>query len=375
MKVLLVDDEPLELLNLQSILLGHDKTMQIRFAENGMEALDLLAQEMADIVCLDISMPGLNGIETLERIRERWPDLKVALVSAYGEFHYAKAAMELGVSGYILKPVVPEELIKMYQKMGKELEAKRNVKPLLLQAVIEKWLGLEALSDDVLEATWKADIAFEPNLVVVAKAEDSLGNPLDFSQCAAAVSEVITGGIIAPQPVEGYWVYLVEVKSDGELDKIREVFSRLKLQGKRSTPKLNLSYGIGERVDSLTALRKSFYAAVNAAQNKEEALMQQCLDYIESNYANAVTLHDLAVEVHLSPSHLSRVFKKKLGLTFVDVLTKTRIEKAKELLDNPMLSVEVISHRVGFSSPNYFAVTFRKLEGQSPREYRLAKGV
>ncbi|MDF2682386.1 MAG: two component transcriptional regulator, arac family, partial [Brevibacillus sp.] len=254
MRVLIVDDEPLELLNLQSIFLAHDKTLQIRFAANGMEALDLLAQEPSDIVCLDISMPSLNGIETLERIRERWPHVKVALISAYGEFHYAKAAMELGVSGYILKPVVPEELIKIYGKMFKELEAKRNMKPLLLQAVVEKWLGLDALSDDVLEATWKADIRFAPNLVVVAKAEDNLGNPIDFSEYESAVSEVISDYIMPPQPVEGYWVYLVEVSGESQIHQIREVFSRLKLEGKRSNPKLNLTYGIGERVDAPTAL-------------------------------------------------------------------------------------------------------------------------
>ncbi|MGE5704705.1 MAG: response regulator [Clostridia bacterium] len=375
MNVLVVDDEPLELLNLQSIFVAHDPTIKLFTAANGFEAIDLLAKEQVDIVCLDISMPGLNGIETLEKIRGQWPDLKVALVSAYGEFHYAKAAMELGVSGYILKPVIPDELIKTYQKMCKELEAKRNMKPLLLQAVVEKWLGLDALSDDVLEATWRADVPFEPNLVVVLKAEDGQTELLNQLDWEASVAGVIKDAILAPQPVEGYWVYLMEVKDDNHLQQVREVFSRLKLEWKRTLPKLNWTFGIGDRVDTPAALRKSFYAAVNAAQNKEESLIQQCLDYMASNYANALTLHDLAVEVHLSPSHLSRIFKKKLGLTFVDVLTKIRIEKAKELLDNQMLSVEYISHSVGFSSPNYFAVTFRKLEGQSPREYRMAQGV
>ncbi|MGG1661030.1 response regulator transcription factor [Brevibacillus sp. NRS-1366] len=362
MKVLIVDDEPLELLNLNSILSSHDRNALVRSAANGMQALSLMEEQVADIVFLDIQMPGWNGLETLEKIKRRWPDVQVALISAYGEFHYAKSAMELGVSGYILKPVVPFELIKLYEKMLQELAAKRNVRPLLLQTAIEQWIGIHPLRGKVPESAWRPEISFTPNLVLVVKTDDE------------QLPVAIPGAVAAPQPIEGYWVYVAHAGDDRQVQHFSEQLAYRKLQWEKTYPEQPWTYGVGERVESLDVLRKSFFSAIKASQNKEEAIIGQCLSFLSNHYDVLLTINDLAAEVHISPSHLSRILKRRLGMTFVDLLTKLRIEKAKELLDNPALSIEYIAHCVGFSSPNYFAVTFRKLQGQSPREYRLTSG-
>lgn len=374
MKVLIVDDEPLELLNLDSILSAHDLRASIRSAANGMQALSLMEEEVADIIFLDIQMPGWNGLETLERIKREWPDVQVALISAHGEFHYAKTAMELGVSGYILKPVVPDELIKLYEKMTLELAAKRNVRPLLLQTVIEQWLGGHPLRGKVPDCAWRAEISFTPNLVIVVKTEAEQNSGGGKKEGKVQLPVALPGTVVAPQPIEGFWVYLTHVDDEQQVQQLCELLAYRKLQWETTYPEWQWTYGVGERVDSLDALRRSFYSAIKASQNKEEALIGQCLSFLSQHYDDLLTINDLAAEVHISPSHLSRILKKRLGMTFVDLLTKLRIEKAKELLDNPALSIEYISHCVGFSSPNYFAVTFRKLQGQSPREYRLTSG-
>lgn len=374
MKVLLVDDEPLELLNLDSILSAHDLHASVRSAANGMQALSLMEEEVADIIFLDIQMPGWNGLETLERIKRAWPDVQVALISAHGEFHYAKTAMELGVSGYILKPVVPDELIKLYEKMTQELAAKRNVRPLLLQTAIEQWLGVHPLRGKVPDCAWRTEISFTPNLVIVVKTEAEQNSGGGKKEGKVQLPVALPSTVVAPQPIEGFWVYLAHVDDEQQVQQLCELLAYRKLQWEKMYPEWQWTYGVGERVDSVDALRKSFYSAIKASQNKEEALIGQCLSFLSQRYDDLLTINDLAAEVHISPSHLSRILKKRLGMTFVDLLTKLRIEKAKELLDNPALSIEYISHCVGFSSPNYFAVTFRKLQGQSPREYRLTPG-
>lgn len=375
MNVLIVDDEPLELLNLDSILSSHDPNAIVRSAGNGMQAISLMEQEVSDIVYLDIQMPGWNGIETLARIKKRWPDVQVALVSAYGEFQYAKLAMELGVSGYILKPVVPDELIKLHEKMVRELAAKRNVKPILLQSAVEQWLGTKTTGERMSEAIWKEAIPFTPNVVIVVKVEEPHQNVPDKIEWRKQLSIALPDMIAVPQPIEGYSVYVTELAGDRQVHKTCEALAYIKLQWNKAYPEILFSCGVGERVDTPWSLRRSFYTAINAAQNKEEAIVSKCLAYLSKQYANPLTLNDLAVEVHISPSHLSRILKKRLGLTFVDLLTKIRIDKAKEMLDNPSISIEYISHCVGFTSPNYFAVTFRKLQGQSPRDYRVTSGV
>ncbi len=370
MRVLIVDDEPLELLNVSSILSACDPTAVILTANNGVEAVAVLERESVDVVCLDIRMPGWDGIETIKQIKPRWPNVKVLLISAHGEFHYAKEAINLGASGYLLKPLVPDELIAAYDKLSKDIEVERTVKPLLLHAMVEKWLGIDGINEEMFDPSWRADLSFQPNLVVTFKLEEPYSQA-DSSELEHELGKLLHKALYLPQCVDGFSVYLLQIAAKEDIQDIREALSNLKLESKRKWPELRWSYGVGEAAESPANLKKSLYTAVHAAKNKEEAVVQQCIDYMVKNYANEITLQDIALEVHLSPSHLSRIFKKKLGVTFIDMLTKIRIEKAKELLDNSNLSIEFISHSVGFSSPNYFAVTFRKLQGQSPRQYRL----
>lgn len=370
MRVLIVDDEPLELLNVRSILSSYDSSVDILTAENGMEAVTILERETIDLVCLDIRMPGWDGIETLQRIKPNWPDVKVLLISAHSEFHYAQEAINLGASGYILKPVVSGELVQSYVKLAKEIKVKRTVKPLLMQAIVGKWLGIDGLNEELVNTAWKADSSLQPNLVIVFKTEDPrmLAEKADLEH---ELGQMLTDALFVPGCIEGYSVYLLRVASDEQLQFIRESLTHLKLEWKRKSPNLRWSYGVGETVESPCTLKKSLYTAIHEAKNKEESIVQQCIEFMVKHYASDITLHDVALKVHMSPSHLSRIFNKRLGVTFVVMLTKIRIEMAKELLDNPNLSIEFISHSVGFSSPNYFASTFRKLQGQSPRQYRI----
>ncbi|BBX75367.1 response regulator [Mycobacterium shinjukuense] len=79
----------------------------MRFAVTGRAALDVLETEDPDVVLIfsDIEMPEMNGLELLERVRARWPTMRVYLVTAYDSAFYTRRAAELGAHGYLTKPL------------------------------------------------------------------------------------------------------------------------------------------------------------------------------------------------------------------------------------------------------------------------------
>ncbi len=78
----------------------------------------------------------------------------------------------------------------------------------------------------------------------------------------------------------------------------------------------------------------------------------------------------LCDEISVSPAYFSTTFKKETGISFIQFLTNTRIEKAKELLKNSDLKTYEIAEKVGFAEPNYFSFSFRKNTGLSPSQYK-----
>ncbi|MBR1439874.1 MAG: response regulator [Lachnospiraceae bacterium] len=92
-------------------------------ASNGKEALSVIEQIRPDIVVTDICMPGISGLELIRTLKDRYPDVKTVIISGYDEFSYAKSAMTLGVSDYLLKPFSPAEIEEVLKKIKSELEA------------------------------------------------------------------------------------------------------------------------------------------------------------------------------------------------------------------------------------------------------------
>ena len=83
-----------------------------------------------------------------------------------------------------------------------------------------------------------------------------------------------------------------------------------------------------------------------------------------------LSLEDAAEHVNLSVGYLSNYFKQKMGMTFVDYLTKLRIEKAKELLMHTNEKIYKVAEQVGYQNSQYFVTIFKKKTGVTPAEYR-----
>ena len=93
------------------------------------------------------------------------------------------------------------------------------------------------------------------------------------------------------------------------------------------------------------------------------------------NFASEdISLNTVSKFVNLSPTHFSMIFSQESGKTFIEFLTETRMEKAKELLlCTPKRSSE-IAYEVGFRDSHYFSYVFKKIVGKSPREFRAKRG-
>lgn len=94
-------------------------------------------------------------------------------------------------------------------------------------------------------------------------------------------------------------------------------------------------------------------------------------EYIDAHYSDPdISLHTVAKEVGFSPSHFSAIFSQETGETFIEYLTKRRVEAAKTMLQDKKNKLHEIAPAIGYNDPHYFSYVFKKNTGMSPKEFR-----
>lgn len=110
-RILVADDHQIVRAGLRNLLAEYTEFSVAGEAGSGIEALEMVRDSDWDIVLLDISMPDLNGIDTLKQIRRTRPDLPVLILTMHPEDHYAINLLRAGASGYVCKECAPEQLV------------------------------------------------------------------------------------------------------------------------------------------------------------------------------------------------------------------------------------------------------------------------
>jgi len=118
-RIVLVDDHEVVRLGLKSLLDRHPQFEVVGEAGSAREAIEQVAALEPDVVVMDIRLPGTSGIEACEEIVDRYPDIKVIMLTSYAEDEMLFSAIRAGASGYILKQIASEELVKAIEAVGR----------------------------------------------------------------------------------------------------------------------------------------------------------------------------------------------------------------------------------------------------------------
>ena len=157
LRILFVDDEELELRALEQACPWESFDIQVAGSLTGGEqALALCAESPPDIVLTDLRMPGIDGMELARALKRLSPQIHILFISAYEDFTVAQCALEIGVDGYLLKPLDPMQLFSLIQKifgleMEKQIQRARDDRlARMVQAakpLLQEWFWLDLLQD------------------------------------------------------------------------------------------------------------------------------------------------------------------------------------------------------------------------------------
>lgn len=131
--------------------------------------------------------------------------------------------------------------------------------------------------------------------------------------------------------------------------------------------------------EDLSAMREILFGLLRLVYDslKESSypcrIVDRAADYIRENYAQSLTLTAVAAEVYVTPNYLSMLFKKELGINFLNFLHRCRIEKACTLLGDNSLKIYEIAEQLGYTDTKYFTQVFKKHTGTSPQQFRSSK--
>ncbi|WP_239616074.1 response regulator transcription factor [Cohnella mopanensis] len=168
-KLLFVDDEILVRKAISNQMNWAEYGFEcIGVSEDGIEALEFIERNRPDVVLTDIDMPFMDGLELTKELSERYPLIKVIILTGYDDFEYAQQAIKMQAVDYILKPVTPEDLGGVLGKLRSELDVTRRERqdyehlkrqltenmPLLRERFLERMLTSQ-MSDKEKREGWQ----------------------------------------------------------------------------------------------------------------------------------------------------------------------------------------------------------------------------
>nr|WP_303241890.1 response regulator [uncultured Blautia sp.] len=535
-KILLVDDEILVRDAIrENIDWGKLDCELIGDCENGKQAVEFVKTHEVDIVLTDILMPYMDGMELSHFLHDNYPDVLIVIFSGFGEFEYAKKAIQYNVSEYMLKPVTAMELTKVIENMKEKLDSRkkeqRKMESLtqvsqdyhknanvirskaldcLVKCTREVQVSLDELERmgitfqaasyrvavfdiDTYSEMYQMDMDKQQESALMAFVLFNVGDEIVVQEKAGVVYQegnnrvcIIFAGNRTKEFSEnihricheiqkkvkevigletsigiGSWVrspyeliysyrlaakaidyrYLLggnllfdmeEKKTDnsiflindletlteaiksGDRRLMEETLGQIETEIKSALVEKsyaciylqqviraigNTCQSLSEEPEKIIAQREALLKAVteqrmfsqaadlvekyaqevfdelqelNSSSGQRQGML--AMDYIQKNYMDpGLSLNSICSYLNISTSYFSTIFKEMTGETFIEVLTRVRMEKAKELLENTTMKNYEIAEKVGFSDPHYFGISFKKITGKTPTEYAREK--
>lgn len=396
LSVLIVDDEGKTRKGLdQKVNWSKFWIDQIYDSRNADEALGIACRIKPDIILSDVEMPGMNGFEMCQKIRQVHRDCQIVFFDGYFDKKNIKEAMSLEAAGYVEKPIRIDEVEEaLFRAASRRIEEKRRNekmhrlmvenRTLTMKRLVEKLCTSEIKLKDVqadfkrIKMDWSQKKCFSVLLLNQRNAHDDqwMSRLTKFLQ-QQRKDDV---SVIFEQQDEEKVTVICACKDTVQMQKFtKDIYAQIK---GAAADGVTFDISVGEEVNEMSQVCRS----CRSAQNKmwqmcyapeleivspEGKVVLNCAAYIQTNYGKAdLSLDKLAKNVYLSPNYLSGLFRKKMGMTIIQYITDVRIAHAKNLLEDHSLKVYDVAYQSGYKDANYFAKIFRKMVGMSPLEYR-----
>ena len=134
LRILLVDDHAIVRQGVRQLLINHGVAREVVEADSGAQAFASLDGDTFDVVLLDISLPDMNGVEVLKRVKRRAPGTPVMMFSMYREDQYAVRSLKAGAAGYLSKTVTASQMIEAIRQVA---AGRKYVSPALAEALAD----------------------------------------------------------------------------------------------------------------------------------------------------------------------------------------------------------------------------------------------
>lgn len=330
---------------------------------DGDRALEVLRARPADVVLLDLLMPGIGGLELLRRIKAIRPITNVIVVSVVDQVRSALACLRLGAMDYLTKPFEEDHLhllVRQAIAQTSDHEGRRspvNTPPRVL--LIGEDLGVRATLAAALGNCCMVRVV----RTVTEAARELAGTRPDIIIADVVAGQSSAEHVFARLQSHFTGVPLIWIASPSQwAPLVRDQSSRSPCAVFR-TP---LDYGrlLGEAADLVWLQSAPLF-------RKPGRISGRVITYVSEHFTKA-SVEDTARAVRLSPGHLSRVFRDEMGMSPKDFLTRVRLEAAKCLLRETREKVAVIAAMVGLYDAPHLARLFKNFDGCTPREYRLS---
>lgn len=401
-KLLIVDDEPmiLEGLSAYAKRLWAEQTEWIMTAECGDQAWKLLeAGCVPDILITDIRMPHGNGIELLQKIREKELPVRVIVLSGYNDFEYVRDMAVLGIENYLLKPFNEEELVSTVNNTLGKIRKERELN-------LKKQINSDLIRENIINR-WMYGAIGESELVERA---EFLGLKLDAEGYSPFCLRILgTETERSPELLGNIYEICREILSPEEacyftrnhIGDIIAVFCGSKEERDHMASLLNQCMDtiyeqtgqkvyvlIGDCVEDYWQVANSYRTAiqngvhmdhVEVRQEKEDTgntspFSLRLAQYVLEHYHEDLSLKSLAVYFRGNAAYIGQMFRRDMEKSFSEYLNDVRMSKAKEFLIRTDMSAKEIAGRVGFANVTYFSTVFKKNTGLTPDRYRKEFG-
>lgn len=417
-KILLVDDEPVFRMYLKQMnVWSEDEFIIAGEAGNGDEALALLERQEIDVVIMDVSMPGKNGVVLSDIMARQYPNTAIIAVSSYDDYDYVRELLRNGAYDYILKSRLSEELLlftlKNIQKRVLGRSPWEARKELRRQAC--EWLwgdGMYPFTSDNSRMVAVIVNVRKPEKDMLLKEEgilEGIGKiaeavskePVDVLACVKEPDHIVLLNRFYDTVSEAEMRRQLECNRVVVQDSVLRIYNlRMevfqcpfffndaslrsfllhKLEETREPEKeeTGLALSLGQYKQLLAAAEElnpekaeqlvREIRGVLRADNGYSEVVNRAIEYQKDHFHQPISLRAIADNIGVSHSYLSRIFHEETELTVTDYLKNIRMEKAKQLVGEGVPLKDIVS-RCGFCSYGYFLRTFKEYTGKTPKEY------